>query len=219
MIKNIIFDFDGVLVDSEMLVGKAFSKYLGGVGIAFDEKDFAKYAGKKTFEIIDILSKKFLFKDKKVFFDDIMNITSKIYKKELKTVNGAYKFVSNSELKLFIGSNSIKDRIIEGLKRVGLNEYFTDDQVYSFDLVENPKPHPDIYLKVIKDNNLYKNETVIIEDSVVGVEAGVAAEVKVIGLIAGGHWHDQRDKKELVDAGAITVTDNYLNMQKIIESF
>ena len=219
MIKNIIFDFDGVLVDSEMLIAKAFSKYLGSLGFTFDEKDFAYFAGKKTVQVIDILSQRFLIKDKKIFFDDIMNIASNIYKKDLTTVSGAYEFVSNSKLKLFIGSNSFKKRIIDGLKRVELDRYFTDHQIYSFDLVENPKPHPDVYLKVIKDNNLKKNETIIIEDSAVGVKAGVSAEVKVIGLTAGGHWHDQRDNKELVDAGAITVTNEFSKMQKIIESF
>ena len=219
MIKNIIFDFDGVLVDSEVLVAKAFSKYLASLGISFKEKEFANFAGKKTIDVIDILSRQYLIKDKKKFFDDIMNIASNIYKKELTTVNGAYDFVSKSKLKLFIGSNSNKDRIIDGLKRVELNKYFADDQVYSFDLVEKPKPYPDVYLKVIKDNNLNKNETIIIEDSAVGVTAGVSAEVKVIGLTAGGHWHDKRNKKELVEAGAISVTDNYLNIQQIIESY
>ena len=219
MIKNIIFDFDGVLVDSEILVAKAFSKYLGNLGITVDEKDFSNYAGKKTIEVIDILSELYSIKDQKIFFDDIMKIASNIYKEELTTVNGAYEFVSNSKLNLFIGSNSIKDRIIDGLKRVQLESYFTEDKVYSFDLVKNPKPHPDVYLKVVNDNNLNKNETIIIEDSVVGVIAGVAAEVMVIGLTAGGHWHDQRDQKELVDVGAITVTDSYSKIPKIIESF
>ena len=189
------------------------------LGITFDEKDFSNFAGKKTVEVIDILSERFLKKNKKMFFDDIMNIASNIYKEELTTVNGAYEFVSNSKLNLFIGSNSIKDRIIDGLKRVQLEKYFTEDKVYSFDLVKNPKPHPDVYLKVVSDNNLNKNETVIIEDSAVGVIAGVAAEVKVIGITAGGHWHHQRDQKELVDVGAITVTDSYSKIPKIIESF
>ena len=49
-----------------------------------------------------------------------------------------------------------------------------------------------------------KEETVIIEDSSVGVKAGVAAGVKVIGLIAGGHWHAHRSEEELIDSGAFT---------------
>ena len=127
MIKNVIFDFDGVLVDSEILVAKSFSRYLKKIIITFNENEFFAYAGKKTIQVIDILSQKFLIKDNKIFFDDVMNIASNIYKKELTTVKGAYDFVSKSKLKLFIGSNSIKDRIIEGLKRVELDKYFSDD--------------------------------------------------------------------------------------------
>jgi HAD superfamily hydrolase (TIGR01509 family) len=218
MIKNIIFDFDGVLVDSEILVAKAFAKYMQNFGIDTDEKEFASFAGKKTVQVIDILSKKYSIKDQEKFFTDIMEIASNIYKKELTTVKGAYDFVSNLKLNMFIGSNSMKERIIDGLQRVKLNKYFKPEQVYSFDLVDNPKPDPDVYLKALEDNNLIKTETIIIEDSAVGVMAGVAANVKVIGLTAGGHWHEKRDEKELLEAGAFAVTNDYKKVFKLIES-
>ena len=163
MIKNIIFDFDGVLVDSEILVAKAFAKYMQNIGVEIDEKELASFAGKKTVQIIDILSEKYSIKDQQKFFTDIMNIASNIYKNELTTVKGAYDFVSNLKTNIFIGSNSTKERIIEGLQRVRLNKYFQPEQVYSFDLVERPKPDPDIYLKAIEHNNLNKNQTIIIE--------------------------------------------------------
>ena len=219
MIKNIIFDFDGVLVDSEILVAKAYVKYMQNFGIEIDEKEFANFAGKKTVQVIDFLSQKYSIKDQQKFFTDIMEIASYIYKKELTTVKGAYNFVSKTNLNLYIGSNSIKDRIIDGLQRVGLNKYFKPEKVYSFDLVEKPKPHPDIYLKAIEDNNLNKNETMIIEDSIVGVKSGFNAGVKVIGLTAGGHWHENRDEKELLEAGAIFVTNDYNKIEKIIEQY
>ena len=218
MIKNIIFDFDGVLVDSEILVAKAFAKYMQNFGIDTDEKEFASFAGKKTVQVIDILSKKYSIKDQEKFFTDIMEIASNIYKKELTTVKGAYDFVSNLKFNMFIGSNSMKERIIDGLQRVKLNKYFKPKQVYSFDLVDNPKPDPDVYLKALEDNNLIKTETIIIEDSAVGVMAGVAANVKVIGLTAGGHWHEKRDEKELLEAGAFAVTNDYKKVFKLIES-
>ena len=218
MIKNIIFDFDGVLVDSEILVAKAFAKYMQNFGIDIDEKEFANFAGKKTVQVIDILSKKYSIKDQEKFFRDIMEIASNIYKKELTTVKGAYDFVSNLKLNMFIGSNSKKERIIDGLQRVKLNKYFKPEQVYSFDLVDNPKPDPDVYLKALEDNKLIKTETIIIEDSTVGVMAGVAANVKVIGLTAGGHWHEKRDEKELLEAGAFAVTNDYKKVFKLIES-
>ena len=218
MIKNIIFDFDGVLVDSEILIAKAFAKYIQNFGQEVDEKEFASYAGKKTVQVIDILSKKYSIKDQEKFFTDIMDIASNIYKKELTTVKGAYDFVSNLKLNMFIGSNSMKERIIEGLQRVKLDKYFQPKKVYSFDQVDNPKPDPDVYLKAIQDNNLIKTETIIIEDSAVGVMAGVAADVKVIGLTAGGHWHEKREEKELLEAGAFAVTNDYKKVFKLIES-
>ena len=218
MIKNIIFDFDGVLVDSEILVAKAFAKYMQKFGIEVDEKEFASFAGKKTVQVIDILSKKYSIENQQKFFTDIMDIASNIYKKELTTVKGAYDFVSNLKLNIFIGSNSMKERIIDGLQRVRLDKYFQPKQVYSFDLVDKPKPDPDIYLKAIQDNNLLKNQTIIIEDSAVGVMAGAAAGVKVIGLTAGGHWHEKRDEKELLEAGAFIVANDYKKILKIIES-
>jgi beta-phosphoglucomutase-like phosphatase (HAD superfamily) len=85
-------------------------------------------------------------------------------------------------------------------------------------MVDKPKPDPDIYLKAIDDNNLIKNQTIIIEDSEVGVMAGVRAGVKVIGITAGGHWHENRDDKELLDAGAFAVTNDYKKIFKLIES-
>ena len=218
MIKNIIFDFDGVLVDSEILVANAFAKYMQKFGIEVDEKEFASFAGKKTVQVIDILSKKYSIEDQQKFFTDIMDIASNIYKKELTTVKGAYDFVSNLKLNIFIGSNSMKERIIDGLQRVRLDKYFQPKQVYSFDQVDKPKPDPDIYLKAIQDNNLLKNQTIIIEDSAVGVMAGAAAGVKVIGLTAGGHWHEKRDEKELLEAGAFIVANDYKKILKIIES-
>ena len=218
MIKNIIFDFDGVLVDSEILVAKAFSKYMQELGIKTNEKEFANLAGKKTVEVIDILSEKYSLKDKQKFFDDIMNIASNIYKKELKTVVGVEEFLKKSNHNLYIGSNSMKNRILDGLKRVGLEKYFNPNHIYSFDLVDNPKPHPDIYLKAVNDNDLIIDETIIIEDSVVGVQAGQDANIKVIGLTAGGHWHTDRDEKELINAGAIATANNFNKIEEIIES-
>ena len=218
MIKNIIFDFDGVLVDSETIVLKAFSKYMQECRIKTNEKELANLVGKPTIVVIDILSEKYFPENKREFSDDIMNIASNIYKKELKKIVGVEGFLEKSNHNLYIGSNSMKDRILDGLKRVGLEKYFNSNQIYSLDLVDNPKPHPDIYLKAVNDNDLIIDETIIIEDSVVGVNAGKNAKIKVIGLTAGGHWHTDRDEKELINAGAIATAKNYNKIQEIIES-
>ena len=216
MIRSIIFDFDGVLVDSEILVARAFSYYMIESGYDFNQKEFSKFAGRKTIEVISDLSEKFSIKNEGKFYDDIMKIASDIYSKELITVKGAFEYVKNSKRKLFIGSNSFKRRILDGLEKVQLKQFFDEDQVFSFDMVQKPKPYPDIYLKVLHHNNLKKEETVIIEDSSVGVKAGVAAGIKVIGLIAGGHWHENRSEEELIDSGAFTVVKEFKNLDSIL---
>ena len=217
MIKNIIFDFDGVIVDSEVLASKAFSKYFSNFDYKIKEEQFYKYAGKKTIEVIDLLSIKYDIEDKEKFTNEIFDIISEIYLKDLRLVDGAKDYISKSDRNHFIGSNSNKDRILDGLKLVGLDKIFLSDQVYSFDMVERPKPYPDIYLKVLNDNLLNIEETIIIEDSGVGVKAATSAGVKVLGLTAGKHWHSKRDKQELFDNGALNVFSDYESLGKAIE--
>ena len=217
MIKNIIFDFDGVIVDSEVLASKAFAKYFSKFDRSIKEEQFYKYAGKKTVEVIDLLSAKYKIGNKEKFTNEIFDIVSEVYSKDLKLVNGAKDFISKSERNHFIGSNSNKDRILDGLKLVDLDEFFLSDQVYSFDMVKRPKPDPDIYLKVVNDNSLNIEETIIIEDSGVGVKAANAAGVRVFGLTAGKHWHSNRDTNELFDNGALNVFSDYESLGKAIE--
>ena len=209
MIKNIIFDFDGVLVDSEMLVAQSFCLYLCERNIQFTENDFSEFAGKKTVQVISELSAKFNIDNEQGFFNDIMQIANEIYVNELTPVPGALEFLESTVYNCFIGSNSGKERVVSGLQKVKLDKFFAVNKVFSFDMIGKPKPEPDIYLAVINTNNLNKEETIILEDSVVGVMAGVASGVKVVGVTAGGHWYKNRSTQELLDAGAFVLIDNY----------
>ena len=217
MIKNIIFDFDGVIVDSEVLASKAFAKYFSKFDRSIKEEQFYKYAGKKTVEVIDLLSAKYKIENKETFTNEIFDIVAEVYSRDLKLVDGAKDYISKSNRDHFIGSNSNKDRIMDGLKLVDLDKIFLSDHVYSFDMVERPKPDPDIYLKVLNDNSLNIQETIIIEDSGVGVKAATSAGVRVFGLTAGKHWHSNRDKNELFDNGALNVFSDYESLGRAIE--
>ena len=217
MIKNIIFDFDGVIVDSEVLASKAFAKYFSKFDRSIKEEQFYEYAGKKTVEVIDLLSAKYKIENKETFTNEIFDIVAEVYSRDLKLVDGAKDYISKSNRDHFIGSNSNKDRIMDGLKLVDLDKIFLSDHVYSFDMVERPKPDPDIYLKVLNDNSLNIQETIIIEDSGVGVKAASSAGVRVFGLTAGKHWHSNRDKNELFDNGALNVFSDYESLGKAIE--
>ncbi len=162
------------------------------------------------------MSELFNIADKKSFFNDIISLANGIYSNELRAVFGALHFLKITNHNRFIGSNSPKERIVRGLKKAGIDNYFNEEVIISFDLVERPKPEPDVYQKIMDVANLEKDETIIIEDSVTGIQAGVAAGIKVIGLTAGGHWYEGRSNKELFDAGAYDVVKNYQDMLLLI---
>ena len=197
-------------------IHKPFCKYLRSLNFIIKERDFVNYTGNKTIDVIEKLSSRLGIQDTEKFYYDIMAITRKIYNKELTSVLGAEKFLNNISQQKFIASNSWKERVVEGLKKVNFSKFFEEKNIFSFDLVKKPKPEPDIYLKVIENANISPDETIIIEDSVVGVQAGVSAKIKVIGLTAGEHWFEERSSQSLLDAGAYTVVKTYDNLINIL---
>ena len=158
MIKNIIFDFDGVIVDSEVLASKAFSKYFSKFDQSIKEEQFYKYAGKKTVEVIDLLSSKYKIENKEKFTNEIFDIVSEVYSKDLKLVDGAKDYISKSDRNHYIGSNSNKDRIIAGLRFVGLDKFFFSNQVYSFDFLILNKIKFYFFIKAFAVINIRKNK-------------------------------------------------------------
>ena len=216
MIKNIIFDFDGVLVDSEALIAKSFSEYLAKKNIVFTEKQFYEYAGKKTVQIVSELSTIYNISDSQIFYEDILKISNQLYENDLKPIKGAKEFLEKTNHNRYIGSNNIHRKIINGLKKIKFNDYFNQSSIYSFDLIQKPKPLPDIFLKPFEQDNIKKNETIIIEDSLVGVKAGVAAGFRVIVITAGSHWHSERSTQEFYEAGVFEVVNSFTEMLKLI---
>ena len=146
------------MVDSEILAGRAFSQYLAKININLSEKEFSKtYAGNKLIEVVSKLSSRFNIKNQEVFFKDAMTLAHTIYTNELTAVSGVKRFLDIIHQKKLISSNSGKQRIIDGLKKVNLNKYFDEKNIFSIDIVNRPKPYPDIYKFCIK-----KGEKVLI---------------------------------------------------------
>ncbi len=216
MIKNIIFDFDGVLVDSEAIIAKSFSRYLADRNITFSEKQFYDQAGRKTIEIVTEISSKYDTLDPKLFYQDVMNISNNLYTDSLEPTEGIINFLDNTNHNRYIGSNNIKQKIINGLRKVNIYKHFKSSSIFSFDIVQKAKPMPDIFLKPFEVDNIQKKETIIIEDSLVGVKAAVAAGVRVVVITVGSHWYEGRSKKELYEAGAFEVVNSFTEMLKLI---
>jgi HAD superfamily hydrolase (TIGR01509 family) len=170
MIKLVIFDLDGVLVEAKNIHFEAFNKALGKYAITWDEH-LSTYDGLKTNQKLDMLhERKGLPKE---YFTNIWNDKQK-YTLEalanLKKDENLYSTIQNLSLdgyKLAVCSNSIRKTVLTVLSKLGIIEFF--DLILSNEDVKNSKPHPEIYWRAISEMSCLPEETLIVEDSPYGL--------------------------------------------------
>jgi len=220
MIKHLIFDFDGVIVDSEILAAEAFAKVLLDMKISstYSTEFIAeKFAGNKMVKVASEICEAHNIEDKNTYLKKTMEFVNHSYNTKLKAVKGIEKLLSLNIFDFYICSNSGKQRILKGLQNVGLDSFFNNDRIYTFEMVKNPKPSPDIFLKTIEDNNLDKKEVLVLEDSVPGVQAASAAGLKVVGVTVASHWKD-RSTKILIESGSIRILKSYFEFKNLLKT-
>ncbi len=173
-IKAIVFDLDGVLVDSRNLHYEALNKALEEVNPAYVisvEEHLAKYDGLPTNKKLALLSKDKglptgfhtqIWKRKQ---DLTVELISKLIKPNLQQQN-LLKELKRRGYRLYCASNSISLTLIEMLKALNILDEF--ERIYSNEDVIHPKPHPMIYMKCCCDNGLIPCQTMVVEDSPIG---------------------------------------------------
>ena len=185
MIKLIIFDLDGVLVDAKDIHFNTLNLALSEINDKFiiDWKDHINiYDGLKTFEKLKILTEK---KGLKVeYYEKIWE------KKQELTINEFNSIKKNEELfntvlklknegfKLACCSNSIKNTIVSALTNLEIINFF--DLIYSNEDVKNSKPHPEIYWKAMIELGVLPEETLIIEDSPHGLLSAARSSANIL---------------------------------------
>ena len=190
MIKAVIFDMDGVIVDSEPLWEKEFTTYLKQLGKnlpqnkSFDRFVNTKIRGKNQKQVTAIFRKKFGLKGSyQKIMRDRLKILFSIFNKELKTIPGAIplmKKLHKRKYPLVLASSSPKPVIHYILSRYKLKKYFK--AVISGDDFTRAKPHPEIFLKCARLFREKPKNILVIEDSINGVKAAKKAGMKCIAL-------------------------------------
>jgi beta-phosphoglucomutase-like phosphatase (HAD superfamily) len=208
MLKAIIFDFDGVIADTEPLHLKAFQLTLEEDGITLSEEEYndnyLAYDDKTFF--------KELLKDRNIEHDgdivsDYINRKSGHFNNVLRgnilILEGVPDFISkiSGKYPLSIGSGALRDEIVEILESVDLKKHF--DIIVSADEVVNCKPDPEVYLKVLGQLNesdgaqISADECLVIEDSISGIKAAHSAGMKCLA-ITNSYSAEDLSKAELV---------------------
>ena len=181
MIKLVVFDLDGVLVEAKNIHFEALNKALGKYAIDWNEH-LSTYDGLKTNQKLEMLHKnKGLPKEK---FEEVWNNKQKYTLEALAslkkddTLYSTIQNLSSDGYKLAVCSNSIRKTVLTVLSKLGIIEFF--DLILSNEDVQNSKPHPEMYWKAISKMSCLPEEALIIEDSPYGLLAASRSKAHIL---------------------------------------
>lgn len=183
MIRGIIFDFDGVIVDTEIVSYRIYKKILSDFGHDFTKYDYAYNFSGKTEEknvnnLIDQYKLPLSFDE---CFDLVISTEKSMLAKgvDLKAgVNELLTYLSDNNIKMVVASSSTRERAINILEKHDIKHYF-EGFVFAEDISKS-KPNPEIFIKANELLGFDKEECLVIEDSENGILAGYSAGIPVI---------------------------------------
>ncbi|MBR0820799.1 HAD family phosphatase [Bradyrhizobium liaoningense] len=215
MAKALIFDFDGVVADSEVLANTVLAEVVTELGVPTTLEDsYRSYLGKRFSEIIAEIEKTVGRTLPTSFGDQYQARTLARFRQSLLPIAGVREFIAKVDhVPRCIASSSSPDRLALCLDVLNMTSLF-NGRVFSASSVERGKPYPDIFLYAAANIGVPPRECIVIEDSPGGVRAARAAGCTVVGLLAAGHLPKDHGIS-LREAGAHYLALDYLGVERI----
>ncbi|NRA11621.1 MAG: hexitol phosphatase HxpB [Crocinitomicaceae bacterium] len=198
--EAVIFDMDGVLIDSEPLWKIAMEEAFHSVGCMITKKDFQKTVGLRIDEVVQYWHQEWGWKDlsAKDVEDLIIQKMVQLIQENgdpLVGVIDTISFLKSKEIKIGLATSSYNVLIDTVLDSLGIRDEF--DFVNSAEDEDYGKPHPAVYLTVANKMNVDTSKCLVIEDSLNGVISGMAAKMKVVCIPE--KTHNPEPKLEFAD--------------------
>ena len=206
----IIFDCDGVLVDSEPLscrvLAEQFTEF--GYPISTDEA-IEKFKGGHLQDIIEDIENQVGQKAPEDFIQVFRQRSFELFREELKPISGIVEALDNIRFKKCVASNGPTHKTELNLGITGILHHFEDALFSAYD-IKKWKPAPDLFLYAAKQMNAAPGNTIVVEDSIHGVEAARKAGMRVLAYCA------EKDAEEMDALGAVTFF-NMMDLPQLIE--
>jgi HAD superfamily hydrolase (TIGR01509 family) len=215
MLKAIIFDMDGVLVNSEPLHRKAYFNMFEEFNLNVSNRLYESFTGKSTSAICKELCEIF---DLSISHEKLMFSKRKHFKTifdndpEFQMIDGALSLIKNyfyNNLTLILASSASMTNINRIFKKFDLDKFFKA-KISGADLKES-KPNPEIFIKAAKLSGFSKSESIVIEDSTNGIIASKSAGIYCIGYNSPNSKNQNYDKADLVISNFNNIRFDYLN--------
>jgi HAD superfamily hydrolase (TIGR01509 family) len=195
----VIFDCDGVLVDSERLCHEALRQTLADVGVELTlEQAFAHFMGTSEPVLLGIVERLLGAPPPADFIERFVARSFDAFRDELQAVDGVHDVIRALAAPYCVASNGPKQKMRFTLGHTGLLPHF-EDRLFSAEDVTRPKPAPDLFLHAARTMGAEPADCIVIEDSPTGVKAARAAGMRVLGYAA------MTPEERLRDAGAETL--------------
>ena len=202
MIELVIFDCDGVLIDSEPIANRIFSEQLAMEGMHMTpEEVWHAFVGKSRDRCIELAGRmrgKPLPEDFAERWDEALHVALDV---EARPVEGIPELLRSLPVPYCVASNGEPMHMQRGLTAAGLMP-LVEGRLFSAALVEHPKPAPDVYLHAAQTMGVAPRACAVVEDTPTGTRAGLAAGMRVFGYIG----HPLNQGPELQRLGATTFT-------------
>lgn len=215
LLDAIIFDCDGVLIDSEESGNRIEVEELNSHGcpISMETYNF-RFAGRTTKDAFQTLAMENNVIFHPEFVKSVEKKTLSMLEKEAFCIPGVRESLEKISLPKAVVSNAYTQKLHALLKINNLLPYF-NGHVYSADLVEHPKPYPDVYELAAREMGAEPKKCLVIEDSEAGVKAAKAAGMHVFGFFGGSH-HDASYAHILEEAGVEIVFNDMSALPKLV---
>lgn len=218
ILRHILFDNDGTVVDSEIIAIRVMLRHLADMGLHLSERDYSqRFPGLLERDIVAILAREHAMRFPDDFLLQMREEHIEAFKRELRAIPGMTSLFRRLRVPKSMVSNGSVRHVERSLRRVRLR-HALDGHIFSAEHVERPKPHPDVYELALRQLQLQPADVIVVEDSPTGVAAAKAAGLRVVGFLGAAHVQDGHAEK-LLDHGADLLAPDAQALGRLLESW